>query len=122
MKKYFPFFNVKKDLVIFYNTLIPLLIGVIIYNLNGIIDTKLINYLPDALWAYSLTIFILWIWEWQINIFNTTLVFSTELLFEMLQKSKFISGTFDKFDILTYFISSLIGLLIIRIFNFAKNQ
>jgi hypothetical protein len=122
LKKYFPFFNVKKDLVIFYNTLIPLLIGVIIYNLNGIIDTKLINYLPDALWAYSLTIFILWIWEWQINIFNTTLVFSTELLFEMLQKSKFISGTFDKFDILTYFISSLIGLLIIRIFNFAKNQ
>ena len=73
------------------------------------------NYLPDMMWGYSL-VFALFciignnaasIWKvfW--------LAFPFTAVFEMMQKTSFVPGTFDVFDILVEFLAEAIAACII---------
>jgi len=115
----FRFIN-KGNLFAILNIFIPLVIGVLLYNTPVLYNTKFINYVPDGLWAYSFSISIFWIWKWEINTFNIITILITEIIFEILQKTKYISGTFDGIDILTYVFFSIISIVVIKKRNARK--
>lgn len=96
----------------------PLIFGVFVYNSPNIFSSTIINYLPDGLWAYSLTIAIQRIWHWKINVFNIFLTLGTEIFFEVFQKKHYVGGTFDFVDIMIYFVSSALALFLIKQLKF----
>lgn len=81
--------------------IVPLVLGVLIYQFaDG--DTLIRNYLPDGLWAFSFGYAFLLIWNpaWHSAIHIVPiLVF---IGFELLQKWRIITGTFDLFDCVAY--------------------
>lgn len=102
-----------KKIDLLLTVLLPMLAGVLIYfsadhiTLNAFIR----NQLPDGLWAYSLVSCILIIWNRKIN---TVWLLATGVLFivfELLQYLHIINGTGDLWDLLVYFIFSLIALI-----------
>jgi hypothetical protein len=111
------FLSRKKNTFVFLNIILPLFFGVLLYNTSILNNTKFINYIPDGLWSYSFTVTILWCWEWEICVFNIILIFFTELIFEILQKFQFVSGTFDYCDILVYIVFSIVAIIGIRFYK-----
>ena len=93
----------KKD--IFFNVILPLLLGIGIYELSNatILNGFFRNYLPDGLWAYSLVSSLLIIWNRRIKIFWIVLIFIFYIGFEVFQYIKVINGTGDYMDVLIYF-------------------
>ena len=93
----------KKD--IFFNVILPLLLGIGIYELSNatILNGFFRNYLPDGLWAYSLVSSLLIIWNRRIKIFWIVLIFIFYIAFEVFQYIKVIDGTGDYMDVLIYF-------------------
>lgn len=73
------------------------------------------NYLPDMMWGYSLVFALFYI------IGNTTadiwkvlgIAFPFSAAMEMMQKTSFIPGTFDVFDIFVEFLAEIIAVSII---------
>jgi len=92
-----------KDII--FHTILPLLIGCLIYfyeNASSFL-TSLASYLPDGLWSYSLVSFLLIFWNMKIPyiwIFGVMLLF---VLTEFLQLTNIIPGTGDFIDLLIYF-------------------
>lgn len=95
------------------NVIIPLLLGVLIYDLtNKRFIPATVNYnLSDGIWAYALQSCILIVWDRKINIFWVILTFLFSLTFELLQYLHVIRGTGDVLDILAYFIFLGVALL-----------
>ena len=116
---------------------LPLLIGLLLYIFFGFLplrfltgfmshgflyssrNTKLLyQALPDLFWAYSFT------WALSIIIENCKpfIIFFVALIFfsafEIFQKYKIISGTFDLFDICWYAVGSIVACT----FIFKKNK
>ena len=100
-----------------------LLIGSIIYFLsdtNILVKTNFItafirNYLPDILWTISFyTISTLLAKNITKNyiLLSAVYVISIGILFELLQFTGIVRGTFDVWDILVYIIFSLVACLI----------
>jgi len=104
-------------------SLCTLSIGIIIYALSlnnllikkDIISSLIRNYVPDILWIisfYSLSA----IFSKQITknyiIFTAIYVIVIGLLFELLQFTGIVRGTFDCFDILVYIISTITACLL----------
>lgn len=75
------------------------------------------NWGPDFLWAFALGNSILLIWRNSPRINSTIfllLCFLFSCVFEYLQYSKVLAGTYDSLDILTYLIGFVLSFLIIR--------
>lgn len=104
-----------KFLFIIYNTIIPLSIGTLVYyyeNTSTVIRC-VANYLPDALWSYSLVSLMLIVWKLRIPY---SWVISIILLFaftELLQFLDIIPGTGDLIDIFIYTLSGYLSFLIL---------
>lgn len=97
-------------------SMITLLVGVFIYylydtriiiNTNGI--TRFVrNFIPDFLWMFSFFIFsINFSKEITKRYLVLTVIYTITLgvIFELLQLTKYVKGTFDIFDVITYIIS-----------------
>jgi hypothetical protein len=102
------------------NMILPLFIGTAVYVLKKIISLHpiIVNYLPDGLWAYALQSCILIIWNRKINWMWTIALLIFCAGFEILQKTRLLSGTGDIYDFLVYVIFMATALLFNNTFNF----
>ena len=97
--------------------LFPLLLGIYFYKTNNSLPI-LRNYLPDFLWAYSLT--------WALKLFNWSglnnlqifyFSFITSVAYEIAQKLDIFDGTFDPMDIIVYCFGILLAYLLFKFHN-----
>lgn len=113
-----------------------LILGLILYwgfrkglIINKLIDIKLfrndfsgfplpdwcIYSLPDALWMFSLILLIITLWDFNFNkycIIWISISYLTGIMFEILQKTTLIKGTFDYKDLVFMTIASILPILI----------
>jgi len=83
--------------------LIPLLLGIFIYAYGKLgIPRLIIWYLPDGLWAYSLTSTLIIIWNGNLKTIWQFVLLLNFILFELLQYFKIIPGYGDIWDVVTY--------------------
>lgn len=104
-----------KLLFITYNTIIPLSIGSLVYyyeNTSTLLE-RVANYLPDALWSYSLVSLMLIVWKLKIPYSWLIAIMLLFISTELLQFLKFIPGTGDLIDILIYLLSGYLSYLIL---------
>ena len=125
------------------NIIVPLLLGLLIYlayrpeaiitsllskvipitprPAESSLEKMLSSYGPDILWAYGLTFYnICVLHHRRYSAFKVFLIsFITELLIELLQKTKIINGTFDYFDVLLEF---LVTTMVIALYYFNLNR
>ncbi len=91
---------------------------------EGLVIPNFIKFnLPDGLWFYSFLSFLCILWKFVGYKKDFYIIFIccffTPFIIEILQLFKFISGTFDMKDILTFFISgSLVIILQLKSINF----
>jgi hypothetical protein len=74
--------------------------------------------LPDALWLFSFTYIILFLWDFKINRQSAAWIFlapTVGLFSELGQLVEIIPGTFDKMDLLLLFLATIIP------FSFVSN-
>lgn len=127
-------------------SIIPLLVGLIIYicfrrfdilffewlglkNINLFLDNKfilydlnrwIINYLPDALWIFSFTSIIIFIWRRESLIKKLFWIITPLIIafaYEFGQGLYVIKGTFDKSDFIAYILGSSLSILLNIKFN-----
>ena len=120
MKKYvmFCFFNVVCALAVGFGAYIILRNNTIIntfFQVNTPLSNSVIGfYLPDFLWAYALcftlAIFCKWIYAFIISS-------CFGVIWELLQKSGYLTGTFDYLDIIMYISASSIAVLLVLQFK-----
>lgn len=85
-------------------------------------DSEFLSFLifsiPNGLWSLSAIILFGEIWRESKKsfLFYTVLFSSANILFEILQLFRWISGTFDYLDILVLLISMILGILIYKYF------
>lgn len=74
------------------------------------------NFLSDFLWAYSLTFVVSLIlgYSRKNQIISFSLCFIFEAIIELLQRTKFIHGTFDIIDVFVESIAILFALVLIK--------
>jgi hypothetical protein len=75
------------------------------------------SWVPDFLWAFSLGNSILLVWEKSPKKHSRAFLgicFLFACIFECLQYSSILSGTYDPFDILAYLIGFVLSFLIIQ--------
>ena len=85
------------------------------YNLRSYSQYKIVNHLPDYLWAYSFSSTLI-LFNKNIFINSWILPFIPVLLdifLEILQLNNILAGTFDYFDILAYLLGSLLSFFIL---------
>ena len=75
------------------------------------------NYLPDALWFYSLMSFLLFVWKkttpfWKTHILIISLLL-IPIIFEISQLFNFLPGTFDILDIVVSYASGILAIEIL---------
>ena len=138
--------NIMKTKYFILNVLTPLILGGFIYVMYGsknllmnkflgfistyfnhfkhnIIILKpiwILNNLPDGLWVYSVTSYLLMIWNFKINFQNILWISSGFLIMfiaEIMQKFKLLIGTFDYYDLLAI----IIGFSLPIIFNYLNS-
>ena len=115
------------------NCLFSLLIGIFFYIvgrteflsiLGTVVNDFLLTasfYVPDALWAYALY-FALSLF--QNSFIATILTIGAGILWEVLQKTNLVNGTFDFFDIILYLIATLVAVIINKLWRkkYEKNN
>lgn len=102
------------------NVILPIFIGYVLYLY---MPYNIIRYyLPDALWAFSFTSCLLIIWERKINVKWMLSIIILSPLFELMQHNNMIKGTGDIFDIIIYYFSFSIALIINHIINLKKHN
>jgi len=104
-------------------SLITLLVGIFIYYLslehllikNNLISSFIRNYVPDILWTisfYSLSVIFSKGITKNYIILTAIYVIVISVIFELLQFTGIVRGTFDVFDIMIYIISTIFASLI----------
>ena len=112
--------NRKRVILTIVNIFLPLMIGGMIYYLNCnsyAISAPIRNFAPDFLWFYSFTFSILILK--QFTFLNKMILFiflASPFAFELFQKSGLVSGTFDLYDIITYYTGGIIAFIMFQIF------
>jgi len=101
------------------NVLLPIFFGSLIYFIAFTVNIapSIKNYLPDALWAYSLVSAILIVWSRRIEVFWIVNIFVFAISFEIVQYFNLFPGTGDVIDLLVYFSSFVIGILMNTFFR-----
>ena len=100
-----------------------LLLGVFIYYLyqkqilikNTILSSFIRNYIPDILWTisfYSISAIFLKEISNRYIIYTAIYIIIIGIIFELLQFTGVVRGTFDLFDIIIYSISAIVASLI----------
>ena len=95
-----------------FRIVFPIIVGTIIYFIpteNNLTVAR--NYLPDGLWAFSLTSCILFIWNGEINLSWLISIATLFVVFELMQSIHLINGTADINDIIIYFIFGSLALI-----------
>lgn len=72
------------------------------------------NYLSDGLWALSLQMIILYIWDFNHNLIISIFILLIAITYEVFQYIKIIPGTSDIYDVIVYCLFTLIGILIVK--------
>ena len=105
------------------NTVLPLLAGILLYYFRDsyYLPSLLSNHLADFLWAYAFISSILVIWDREPALIWMLVPFAVALLFEFFQYEHLIPGTGDVLDIITYYSSFLLALLLNYIFKARTN-
>jgi len=82
----------------------------------------IIYNLPDALWLYAFICSLLTVWESnsKIGIAYSFVALSVAVIFELLQKKGWATGTFDLLDIYFYIAATLMALMLF--FQSRSNQ
>lgn len=104
-----------------------LLVGILIYYLynmqflakTDIISSFIRNYIPDSLWIisfYSLSAHFSKDLTKHYIVFTAIYVIILSVIFEILQLTGIVHGTFDIFDIITYIVSTILACLIEKYF------
>ena len=98
--------------------------GTYIHSLFGM-DKRLVSrnectdligfYFSDAAWAYSLFFSLELVWNNRAVVFICALFLS--VIWEIAQLFKIVGGTFDYFDIITYFAALISAVIIIKIWR-----
>lgn len=74
---------------------------------------------PDGLWVYAFTYCLLIIWQGRPNsILYSITPLIIALISELGQYLSFVSGTYDKLDVITYIASNLIAITIFKFSNY----
>jgi hypothetical protein len=92
-----------------------LLTGYFIYQNEHYFNKWIVNFVPDGLWAFSFTLYLLWIWNGRINKLNFSLIFLIPCLFELFQFLKIFPGTADIYDLLVYVMFSMFAVFIVKL-------
>jgi hypothetical protein len=92
----------------------PLCIGLFIYYSRPLFVPWSVvrNFVPDACWAFSFTYAFFLLWKGTSSFIIKFVPLVLFLGFEFLQKTSVLTGTFDYFDILFYFLAYLLAWLI----------
>jgi len=110
-----------KSLILFLNIVLPLIIGKLVYfifTLTQSLPIQLKFYLPDAFWYYSFTFSILILQYFSLLNFSVFIFFLfSPIIIEFTQLFHFFPGTFDKVDIIVYYLS---GFIAYKTFNYNK--
>lgn len=130
----------RKNLFIFLNVAIPLLIGLSIYlfcykstyintffenvfgfnfpyfYFNNVVHHFITCWACDILWAYSLTFALFFCFKElkKSLLFSSCLTFLLSIIIEFLQLSGYINGTFDIWDIIMELSAIIIAVIIIK--------
>jgi hypothetical protein len=99
---------------VFFNILLPLLIGNFCYQSRGLLPATgfLRNHLADSLWAYAFLSTLLVIWDRKLHPWWLASAFILAITLEVFQSCHLISGTGDWADVLTYFVSFSIAIIV----------
>lgn len=83
-----------------------------LYPLNSILPDWVIYSLPDGLWVYSFTSFLIIIWNNKYESVKYWMImpFTTLLLIELLQLAKMLTGTCDIADIYVSLLALILSL------------
>lgn len=92
-----------------------LLAGYCTYQNEHYFSKWIVNFVPDGLWSFSFTLYLLWIWHGRFNKLNLSLIFLIPWLFELFQFLNIFSGTADIYDLLVYGIFSMFAVLIVKL-------
>lgn len=106
---------------------LPLVCGLLLYFFSGhthlaffpLLDSNaiarwLVQHLPDALWTFSLTSLLLFIWKNELTGLSLPFILAgifSGLIFEMLQKFGVMKGTFDVADIVVSIAAGILAVL-----------
>lgn len=129
--------NVNRKMIVVFHILCPIVIGALVYYLaspdvlfikktaafTGVTDSIYVlqlnsaflrlarNYLPDMMWGYSL-VFALFciVGDHAADIWKVFwIAFPFSVVMETMQKTSFVPGTFDVFDIFVEFMAEVIA-------------
>lgn len=114
--------NFFKVIFIYFLIGVPLILGVIIYQNINCINAGISNYLPDALWSCSLSLAILKLWSWRLNVYNIGVIIFTPILFEFLQYINVFEGTGDILDVVVYLLSIFVTILFVSVFKKLRKE
>lgn len=114
--------NFFKVIIIYFLIGVPLILGVIIYQNINCINAGISNYLPDALWSCSLSLAILKLWSWRLNVYNIGVIIFTPILFEFLQYINVFEGTGDILDVVVYLLSIFVTILFVSVFKKLRKE
>lgn len=114
--------NFFKVIFIYFLIGVPLILGVIIYQNINCINAGISNYLPDALWSCSLSLAILKLWSWRLNVYNIGVIIFTPILFELLQYINVFEGTGDILDVVVYLLSIFVTILFVSVFKKLRKE
>lgn len=101
---------------------VPLILGVIIYQNINCINSGISDYLPDALWSCSLSLAILKLWSWRLDLYNISIIIFTPILFEFLQYINVFEGTADILDVVVCLISIFVTILFVSVFKKLRKE
>jgi hypothetical protein len=100
--------------LVFSFVIIPLIIGIVIYQTSFLAGSIISNYLPDFLWSFSFSFFNFSISNFQFSNYSIWSTIGTFALVEIFQKTGIMEGTFDFIDLLVYLLAFFIALLIAK--------
>jgi hypothetical protein len=85
-----------------------------VFLVEGFASKWFVYSAPDALWMFSFVLAMFTLWDWSFSAASAFWIVSsigTGLIFELLQKSNFVPGTFDPKDIYSMLLATAVALL-----------
>lgn len=77
-----------------------------------------LHQIPDALWVFATTSYMLIIWKGKLNKSSSPWIFSALLLTipaEILQSTEYVPGTYDILDIFSYLTAALLSISLFQL-------